>query len=142
MTEEPERRQGYDELNAKINKKYEGLETRLEKFFSKALFAFAIIGMATAISLLGFGLVLNAQSDTAKTIQQQRYESLLNSCLDQNVRHDNVIKRIDEAVAGTPAPQRKQAELSAKPFKLILEAAVPYTADCRVYSASRVRGAR
>lgn len=140
MTELPDRRQhGYSELEKKLQDDVNEIELRQAKFFRGALLAFAIIGIACAIALLGFGLVLRKQSHVTELIQLQRYIATLDNCLDTNVRHDNVLARIDDAVKQTPLGKpRERAEKGAKPFKLILEAAVPYTSDCREYSHRRV----
>lgn len=123
---------------------YFELEQRLNRFFIKALAAFAVIGLTSAIALLGFGLVLKAQARVSRQIQQQRYESLMIACESTNERHDNVIKKIDAAVAAVPPPpsRQKRARDGAKPFKLIITAAVPYTKDCDAVARKRVKGNR
>jgi hypothetical protein len=140
----PERRQfpdrrlpgWHEELVKELNAHAQRIETRLRHFYSRALAAFAIIGVACAVALAGFGVVLRAQHNTTSEIQNQRYNAFLQNCLDTNVRHDNVIERIDQAVSKAPIRQRQ----GAKVFKGILEAAVPYTKDCREFARDRVRG--
>lgn len=141
----PERREKgewYDklaeELSTELSAHADRIEGRLHKFFAKSLIVFAVLGLVSAGSLLGFGVVLKQQKDTTTIIQEQRYGSLLESCLDQNVRHDNVIKSIDDAIK--TVPKSKQDPKGNNLFKKILEAAVPYTSDCRVYARERVRG--
>lgn len=92
------------------------------------------------MSLVGYGVLLDKQGSTTTAIQDQRYNLLLDSCLDQNKRHDKVIAKIDQAVAAVPPPpaRQKRAREGAKPFKLILEAAVPHTKDCVVQARKRV----
>lgn len=121
---------------------YFELEQRLNRFFIKALAAFAVIGLTSAVALLGFGLVLKSQAKTSEKIQDQRYKALVDICRDQNHRHDDVIKKIDDAVAAVPPPPRQQrkARESAKPFKLIISAAVPYQKDCAAYARNKVKG--
>jgi hypothetical protein len=123
-----------DELTAHADR----IETRLRKFYSRALGAFAVIGIASAVALAGFGVVLNAQTDTTQAIQSQRYDSILQTCLDTNVRHDNAIAKIKDAAAQAPKRQRDPKTLAA--FTGIIEATVPYTTDCRVFAKERLKG--
>lgn len=119
---------------------YQNLEERIETWISRGLIAFSIIGLACALSLVGFGIVLSNQSDTTQKIQTQRYQVLLTNCLDQNERHNNVVQRIDDAVSVIPPPERERAEEKSKPFRLILDAAVPYRDDCPGYAHRRLKG--
>lgn len=131
---------GYRELEKKIAKHSEKMEERFHRWFLGGLVAFGIIALTSAGALVGFSVLLTKQGNLTSKIQQQRFDSLLDGCLDQNLRHDDVIKKIDAAVAGTPPPPARQrrAKESAKPFKLILEAAVPHIDDCRQFARSRV----
>lgn len=107
MNEEPEneeevvedRRIHPDELTGRRNG-YAQLEKQLQKFFRKALIAFAIIGMTCFISLLGFGLVL-------REIQQERFES----CTNQVLRHDAATKAL---IAGSDQDQANAADEAAR----------------------------
>jgi hypothetical protein len=130
----------FDELSEELERHANRIEERLHRFFSRALIAFAVLGIASAVGLLGFGIVLKKQARVSQQIQQQRFEVQVENCVQQNIRHDNVIAKIDQAVAATPKKDKAQAEKSAGPFKLILEAAVPYTEDCVAVARSRVRG--
>lgn len=123
-----------EELTAHANR----IESRIRRFYSRALGAFAVMGISCAVALVGFGVVLDAQKTTTHNIQQQRYDAFLQTCLDTNVRHDNVIARIDQAAKLIPKKQRDPHGLAL--FKHILEAAVPYTSDCRKFAHARVRG--
>lgn len=143
--------QGYKELKESLETQSKKTEERLHRWLVMGLVAFAIIGLTSSVGLVGFGLVLKKQNNittqqgnVTNEIQQQRFDSLLDACKDQNIRHDRVISRIDKAVAAVPPPPARQrkARESAKPFKLILEAAVPYTKDCREYARHRVKGAK
>lgn len=141
----PERREKgewYDklaeELSEELNAHADRIEGRLHKFFAKSLIVFAVLGFVSAGSLLGFGVVLKNQNATTSAIQDQRYNAFLENCLDQNVRHDNVIKAIDDAIKSVPAS--KQDPKGTLLFKKILEAAVPYTSDCRKFAKERVKG--
>lgn len=129
---------GYKKLEKKIEDHAESVEARFTRWFTKGLVAFAVMGLICAISLVGFGILLVKQGDLTQEIQTQRFNASLDACEDQNKRHDNVIQKTNEAVAEAPNPE--QAEKSSGPFKLILEAAVPYTDDCVALSHSRVEG--
>lgn len=131
---------GYQELSTKLEKQADKNEERFHRWFLAGLIAVAIIGLTSAVALAGFGVLLTKQGSITDQIQMQRYSSVLDACLDQNERHDKVIVKIDEAVAQTPPARQRQAREGAKPFKLILEAAVPYTKDCREVARNRVKG--
>lgn len=138
----PDRREPgwYEDMRKELTEHAERIEHRLRRFYSRALGAFAVMGIACAIALAGFGVVLDAQGDTTAAIQDQRYDALLENCLDTNVRHDRVIKRIDQATSKLPRKQRQRSRKQTEAFKSILEAAVPYTTDCRKFASSRLRG--
>lgn len=133
---------GYQELENKVNAHALEIEKKFHKWFVRGLVAFGIMALCCTVSLAGFGILLNTQSNITNQIQVQRYNSVLDLCKDQNKRHDNVIKQIDAAVAEVPPPPARQrrARQSAKPFKLILEAAVPHTKNCVEAARARVRG--
>lgn len=135
-----DRREGgwHQELREELEAYAARGEERNRRFFSRALAAFAVMGIACAIALAGFGVVLDAQKSTTAKIQGQRYESVLQSCLDTNVRHDNTLRRIDEAAKQAPKKQRNPQGI--KLFKFIIEASVPYTSDCRKFARERIRG--
>lgn len=117
---------------------YRELQEQIHKWIVRGLIGFGIIGLACAISLVGFGILLTKQGNTTNNIQNQRYNAFLDSCEDTNTRHDNVVAKIDAAVAKTPKDQQDPKGVEA--FKLILEAAVPFTEDCAGYAQSRVEG--
>jgi len=118
----------------------EYLEERLRTFFAKCLAIFAVLGITTAVALLGFGIVLGKQKDLTHQIQVQRFESLLQGCIDTNQRNVAVNQQIDSAIAKLPPKGRSQAKEKAKPFRLILEAAVPYTPNCFDAAMRRTKG--
>lgn len=129
----PDRRKTpYDSISKKLDDHIAEIEERLRRFFTKALVAFAVLGITSAIGLFGFAFVLDE-------IQEQRYVSILDTCNDTNARHDNVIAQIDTAVASVPEGRRRElAEERAEPFKLIITAAVPKTEDCEAFAKDRV----
>lgn len=136
----PDRRESgwHEDIKEELNAHADRIETRVRRFYSRALGAFAVMGISCAVALVGFGVVLDAQKTTTHTIQQQRYDAFLQNCLDTNVRHDNVVKRINRAARLVPKKKRDPHGIAL--FKNILEAAVPYTSDCRAFAHARVRG--
>lgn len=132
---------GYQELEDKIYERAEIFENRFHRWFLIGLVGLSFIALTSAVALIGFGVLLTKQGNLTNEIQEQRHHALLDACRDQNRRHDNVIAQIDKAVAETPPPPpKKEREKQAKPFKLILEAAVPHTKDCPTYARERVEG--
>lgn len=133
---------GYKKIQEQIQTGFDRNDDRFHRWLTTGLVAFSLIALSSTVALAGFGVLLARQSTLTNEIQMQRYGSVLDACLDQNIRHDKVIKAIDDAVAAVPPPPEEQqrARESAKPFKLILEAAVPHTDDCREVARQRVEG--
>jgi len=110
----------------------EHLERRLRSFFAKCLFVISVMGIISAGSILGFGIVLKAQSKTSRTIQQQRYDYIYTACVDQNARHEATIDRAQEAL---PLESRQTATL-------LVDQLQPFTKDCAATARKRVKGDR
>lgn len=118
MTDEKDKRvsggrREYDDPNAALTAHIEANDWRLRRFFTGALIAFAIIGLATTAALLGFGIVLRDQQQTqdqlkalvkqnnqfASDIQQQRVDFTRQTCEDTNHRHDNTTESFHKAAS-------------------------------------------
>lgn len=132
------RRYGYKELEEKLDSHVAELESRFAKFMRGALVAFAIIGLMSSASIVAFGFLLKEQGLQADEIQQQRRETILRSCNEQNRRHDDTLRefhilakkaakkhpeqaaRIKEAVKGnlrlieSLVPKRPCAQIAAQ----------------------------
>jgi hypothetical protein len=131
----------YEALKKELDEHADRIEARLRRFYIRALIGFAVLGIACAVGLLGFSLVLQSYHRIGQEIQGQRFNALLQTCLDTNQRNNNVLTRIDDAVNQVPpGPRHDRAVKSAQPFKLIITAAVPFTRDCHAYARSRVKG--
>jgi hypothetical protein len=94
MSEEydgPERREGYAELAQRLDEHANHISERFSRWFRLGLIAFAIIGVTSAIALVGFGYAL-------REIQMQRREI----CESQNRRHDNTINRLNNTDRFSP----------------------------------------
>lgn len=133
-----EQRSGDDRRDLTPHQEY--LERRLSTFFAKCLAIFAVLGITNAIALLGFGIVLGKQSDLTHQIQSQRYDALVTSCVETNQRNTDVNDRIDDAIKALPPKGQARATAKAKPFRLILNAAVPYRNDCPSWARARLKG--
>jgi hypothetical protein len=137
----PDRRQHtYESLEKKIELYHEDLrkavawhiteiETRLVRFFARALGAFAIIGIISAVSLAGFGIVLREQKRTSEDIQRQRREVLFETCTEQNRRHDQAVEKV---VKGVPTERRRAVSIA------IINAGIP-RADCEALTRQYVK---
>lgn len=84
-------------------------EDRLSRFFSKALIAFAVIGLISAGSLFGFGVVLQNQSEASDDIQTQREESIRTACEDTNKRHDDTSAQLVMLADADEAKRKTEA---------------------------------
>lgn len=131
--ENPDRRKyGYQTLEKKLQTHSEHVEKRLSRFFFKALLAFALIGITSAGSLLGFGIVLDQSANTSAEIQNQRFDNIYQNCIQQNTRHDRAITRANMILP-------KQAQ---KVVSLLVDELQPYVADCKGFAATRVKGTK
>lgn len=83
---------------------------------------FQAINIAAAIALAVMFYFISNQN---QTIQDQRRESILRACRDQNARHFNTIKTLDKLIAQLPESQRKQAEGSRNFTVLLIDALAP-----------------
>lgn len=86
----PDRRQHtYEELANRLDEHTLAVETRVSRFFAKALAIFAIIGITSAVALLGFGLTLHQFKETRKAFVRD-------TCKAQNKRNRDTIKAFYE----------------------------------------------
>lgn len=90
LQEAGERREGYAELGQQLQAHADRIEDRLHAFFLKALIAFAVIGLTSAIALFGFGYTINQLRDT-------RQDFTRTTCVSQNEKHDNTTKGLNAA---------------------------------------------
>jgi hypothetical protein len=129
-----------------LEKFYAEIRQVLRRFFFRALVVCAIIGLTSAVGILGFGLVLRKQSNLTEDIQGQRYEVTYNTCKDQNDRHDDTIALLDQlakkAVKRASPEERKQIAQSIASSKLLIDALAPRISDCTALAKSRVKGPR
>lgn len=130
-----ERRQaGYKLLEERLDKFEKHLDDRLRNFFIKVLIAFAVLGLTSVSAAAGAIIALNE-------IQNQRYNSVLESCQDTNQRNTAVLDQINQAVQNIPPEkQTKEQKQGTAAFRLIISAAVPYTPDCESFAEDRVAG--
>lgn len=135
------RRHGYKELEEKLEthavelqerhtQHAAKIEDRLNHFFARALAAFAVIGVVCGLALLGFGLVLDGQSQITKDIQTQRFNTLVLNCDQQNRRHDDAIAESEQRLS-----KNVQGAVIA-----IIDALQPYVENCVAYANARVKG--
>src|SRR3954451_25259056 len=114
MTDESRKSAGrreYDDPNAALSLHIESNNRRLRKFFIGALIAYSLIGLATTGALIGFGIVLHRQQQTAdqlkivvaqnkkfaNDIQKQRVDFTRKTCEDTNARHDTTTESFHAA---------------------------------------------
>lgn len=128
------RKAGYKLLEERLDRFETHLDERLHGFFVKMMIAFALLGFTSVGAAIGAFVALNE-------IQDQRYNSLLESCQDQNDRNARVNNEINKALmAIPPGPKHDRAEKNTGPFRLIISAAVPHTDDCAAFAADRIKG--
>lgn len=151
-------RREYDDANAKLDAHIQENDARLRRFFIGALIAFSIIGLACTGSLIGFGIVLHAQQQTADQltelveqnkqftadIQKQRRSSIIEGCSTQNARHDGALKALTEGSdldqknapdEATRAEIRRRRDVTIA----LLDALAPVE-DCQAKAKAAVQG--
>jgi len=122
----PDRRKTtYDDLAKRLDAHIANMEARFRRWLIRGLLAFAIIGLASAVGLVGFGLVLSAQN-----------QRTLELCESTNARHDNAINaltigsNLDQKNAPTEAAKaeiRRRRDVTIS----LIDAVSPKEADCR-----------
>lgn len=105
----PERRKGQQELVEHFDEHADSIEARFQRFVKKALIGFAVIGLTSALALIGYGFVLREQGKIVADIQTQRENSLRSLCEDQNKRHDDTSKKLTDAAAKDEAARKTEA---------------------------------
>lgn len=170
MTEDEDNRESngrreYDDANAALDLHIKENDQRLRRFFKGALIALSIIGLATAIALAGFGIVLDNQQETsdqlkvlvkqskklaldnkafAAEIQQQRRDSILESCTAQNKRHDGsvaaLVKGSDEDQANAPNEAARKEIRRRRDVTIALLDALAPVEDCQQKVKEAVKG--
>lgn len=119
---EDRRKNGSGTLKEHVDKRMDRFQVNLYKFY--AFFAAIVVAAA-----LAFAVVIANQGETSQDIQDQRFDSLVKLCEDQNTRHDEAFERVRKLF---PPPERFQR------FQLI-DAILPYKDDCTVDARERVR---
>lgn len=86
---------------------------------------------AIAIVLNSVSAVVSLENNAARIhqIQQERVESVLRSCRDENQRHDATIHRLDELIKRLPPEKRTRAIQSRAGTVLLINALAPHR-DC------------
>lgn len=108
----PDRRKGDVEvLDKKLDERFGELRDRLSRFIIKATAGFAVLGVACAVGLFGFGLVLSRQHDTTQDIQHQRKTTIYTQCKQQNDRNKHTK---DALIAGAAVDIAKRKTEAAK----------------------------
>ena len=171
MTEEDDQRKSsggrreYDDPNKALNEHIVANDKRLTRFFRGAIIAFAFIGILTTVALVGFGVVLNEQQDTAdklealvksnqaltlqnkrfaEDIQQQRRDSIRDACVAQNKRHDGsvaaLVKGSDEDQANAPNEDARKEIRRRRDVTIALLDALAPVQDCEKLVKESVQG--
>src|SRR5213080_3383907 len=106
----PDRRKDdVDALDQKLDERFGELRDRLSRFIRLATMGFAIVGIACALGLFGFGLVLKREHKNATDIQEQRKNFVLTSCDEQNKRHDQTYNQLIAAAAVDESKRKTEA---------------------------------
>jgi uncharacterized protein YlxW (UPF0749 family) len=97
----------------------------------RRIFLFINCVSAVAMGIL-FWAVVHQQHQITRAnhaIQEQRHESIIRDCQDQNVRHDNTIKTLNKLIANLPRDERARAETN-KAFTVVLINALAPKQNC------------
>lgn len=140
MSEDPEeslqdrRKNEYADLKRSIDTRADENDKRLSGFIRKTLVAFAILGIASTVSLIGFSIVLGK-------IQQERYDNVYQSCIQQNEQHDKTLKKTDALLSPKHSKPGQEIQLAkTKIFvRLVVDELRPKVDDCKAYTKTRVK---
>lgn len=75
-----ERRKDYKDVKLTIDERISYVENCIRRWITRGIVGFAIIGITSAIALLGYGYILREQ-----------HQAALELCKNANIRHDNAI---------------------------------------------------
>jgi hypothetical protein len=96
----PDRRKNtYKLLEQRLDEHFGYLQALLTKWIKRGLIAYAIVAVACALALLGYGIIL-------KEIQHQRHQV----CTNQNERHDRSLRLFEVAAAQLAREHPEQAD--------------------------------
>lgn len=98
----------------------------------------AVVALTLAFAVALLAIALNARR--AQQIQAERAASTLKSCAEQNKRHDDTIRAIDDLIARSQplsADRRPQSSPGRANTVLIIDALAPHR-DCRALVARNV----
>jgi len=118
------RRHGYKELEERLDAHAAEIAHRFKKRYRGMLIAFSIIGLSSAVALVGFGIVLEQQGNQqdrieqlaeenqtlALDIQSQRAKSVRLACEDQNDRNTQTSDALIAAAEEDAAQRETEAE--------------------------------
>jgi hypothetical protein len=77
----------------------------------------------------------------AHLIQQQRYDSVYRTCLDQNIRHDATIATLRRIIDSLPpGPRQTRARNSLSTTVLLINALAPKVPNCQVKASQTTGG--
>lgn len=117
----PDRRKNsYIDLEKRLDEHTDRVERRFRRWFRNGLIAFAIIGLTSAIAIIGYGFVLRNESNQNDQIQAQRKAYVRDECNDINERH----RRTDKAFNAEVAKDLKNAPNEAVRVDIRRRAAV------------------
>lgn len=120
MTDDPEteehkiidrRKNGYEEVERKLDLHAAEIEARFSRWFVVGLIAFSIIAVTSGVALIGYGLVLRSQADFTRDIQQQRREATFDTCKETNDRNKHTKQAL---LAGSGKDQLNAPDGAAK----------------------------
>jgi len=92
--------------------------------------ALAVLVPIMAGGLLYTILTVSRQGDEI----QQQHDAILGNCLEQNTRHDETIRALDDAIAGLPPDRRQRAQANRDNTVALIDALAPKR-DCRALAA-------
>jgi len=138
------RRNGYEEVERKLDEHAEEIRMLFRKWFIIGLIAFSIIAVSSGVALIGYGLVLRSQADFTRDIQEQRREATLDACQETNERNEATKKALE---VGSTEDQRNAPDDAARQeirrrvavTIALIDALVPHK-DCQKLVTERVQG--
>lgn len=124
----PDRRKNtYEALEKRLDEHIAKIEKRLAKWFRRGLIAYAIIGIAVTVALVGYGFVLDE-------IRNTREEFVRRDCEATNSRHDQATNALiagsDEDIEKAPTPEAKAEIRRRRDVTLALINTVTPVQDC------------
>jgi hypothetical protein len=113
-------------------------EKRLEPDWRYTKLVRTIFGVLGLIALWMVALTIGLLH-VVGDIQDQRYDSIVASCRDQNTRYVKTVQKLDRLIADAPESRKARARASRAGTVALINGLAPYRTNCDDLAKERVK---